>query len=344
MGGFRSTRKAPWPQGERELAEVRAFNKKLAWLPRFRIRNRLTPRLIQGLLRVSQVGGGAAKLREHGLTAERKLIEGGSAAVPVRIIRPKGQPKGVVLDFHGGGWVIGNAQMNDNFNIAMVNTCDVAVVSVDYRLAVSTPIEGLLEDCLNAACWLLNEDEFADLPVIVVGESAGGHLAAATLLALKQSPPLLQRICGALLYYGVYDLTGTPSVRNARADTLVLDGPGMVEALRMLTPDMSDEQRRQSPLSPLYGDFSGMPPALLFAGELDPLRDDTLDIAERWIKSAPVEVYLLPSSPHGFIHFPTAFAQSVLAYSREWITARIADGAADVEGIANHPATQRTTQ
>jgi acetyl esterase/lipase len=87
-----------------------------------------------------------------------------------------------------------------------------------------------------------------------------------------------------------------------------------------------------------------LPPALLFAGELDPLRDDTLDIAERWIKSAPVEVYLLPSSPHGFIHFPTAFAQSVLAYSREWITARIADRAADVEGIANHPATQRTTQ
>lgn len=242
----------PWPQGERELDEVRAFNRKLAWLPRFKIRNRLTPRVIQALLRVSQIGGSGA-LRKFGLTAERKLI----ANVPVRIIRPKGRAKGVVLDFHGGGWVIGNAQMDDNFNAAIVDSCEVTVVSVDYRLAVSTPIEGLLEDCLNATRWLLQEAEFAGLPVVVVGESAGGHLAAATLLALKQWPDLLQRISGALLYYGVYDLTGTPSVRSAPADTLVLDGPGMVEALRLLTPELTDEQRRQPPLSPLYGDFSG---------------------------------------------------------------------------------------
>jgi acetyl esterase/lipase len=308
----------PWPQGERELAQVRAFNRKLAWLPRFKIRNRLTPRLIQALLRVSQVSG-TRKLREHGLTAEQKML----GNVPVRIIRPKGPAKGVVLDFHGGGWVIGNAQMNDNFNIAIVNTCQVTVVSVDYRLAVSTPLEGLLEDCLNATRGVLSDAEFAGLPVVVVGESAGGHLAAATLLALKQWPELLQRISGALLYYGVYDLTGTPSVRSATADTLVLDGPGMVEALRLLTPELTDEQRRQPPSSPLYGDFSDFPPALLFAGELDPLRDDTLDIAQRWAQSAPVEVYLLPSSPHGFIHFPTALAQGVLAYSRQWISARI---------------------
>jgi acetyl esterase/lipase len=244
--------------------------------------------------------------------------------VPVRIIRPKGKAKGVVLDFHGGGWVIGNAQMNDQFNLAIVNTCDVAVVSVDYRLAVSTPIEGLLEDCLRATRGILNDGEFAGLPVVVVGESAGGHLAAATLLALKSSPQLLQRICGAQLYYGVYDLTGTPSVRTAPAETLVLDGPGMVEALRLLTPDISDEQRRQPPLSPLYGDFSGLPPALLFAGDLDPLLDDTRLIAERWQHAAPVEMYVLPECPHGFIHFPTATADHVLAYSRQWISARVA--------------------
>lgn len=308
----------PWPQGERELAQVRAFNRKLAWLPRFKIRNRLMPRLIQALLRVSQIGGSGV-LRKFGLTAERRLID----KVPVRIIRPKGPAKGVVLDFHGGGWVIGNAQMDDNFNAAIVDSCQVTVVSVDYRLAVSTPIEGLLEDCLNATRWLFQEAEFAGLPVVVIGESAGGHLAAATLLALKQWPDLLQRISGALLYYGVYDLTGTSSVRNAPADTLVLDGPGMVEALRLLTPDMTDEQRRQPPLSPLYGDFSGFPPALLFAGELDPLRDDTLDIAKRWAQSARVEMYMLPDSPHGFIHFPTAIAAGVLAYSRKWISARI---------------------
>jgi acetyl esterase/lipase len=299
----------PWPASESDLAQMRRFNQKLAWMPRFKIRNRVTPRLIQGLLRVSQT-------LKKAPAAQCKIVDN----VPVRILRPVGKPKGVVLDIHGGGWVIGNAQMDDDLNLGMVNACDVAVVSVDYRLAVDTPVEGLMEDCLAAARWLLCEDEFKQLPVIVVGESAGGHLAAATLLALKQWPELLQRVSGAVLYYGVYDLTGTPSVRNAGPETLLLDGPGMVDALRMLTPGLSDDERRQAPLSPLYGDFDGLPPALMFVGELDPLQDDTLLIAERWPQA---EAHLLPESAHGFIHFPVAMGEAVLAYSRRWISTRI---------------------
>ncbi|WP_460135168.1 alpha/beta hydrolase fold domain-containing protein [Pseudomonas sp. S1_E04] len=299
----------PWPASEPELAQMRRFNQKLAWMPRFKIRNRLTPRLIQALWRVSQ------RLKKAPV-AHCKRVGG----VPVRILRPSGKPKGVVLDIHGGGWVIGNAQMDDDLNLGMVNACDVAVVSVDYRLAVDTPIEGLMDDCLVAARWLLNDEEFAGLPVIVVGESAGGHLAAATLLALKQWPQLLDRVRGAVLYYGVYDLSGTPSVRTAGPDTLLLDGPGMVEALRMLTPGLSDDERRQPPLSPLYGDFDGMPPALMFVGALDPLKDDTLLIAKRWPQA---EVHLLPESAHGFIHFPVAMAEGVLVYSRQWIRDRV---------------------
>lgn len=296
-----------WPASEAELAQMRRFNQKLSWMPRFKIRNRVTPRVIQALLQTSQ------RLKKAPVV-ERRLVGG----VPVRIMRPDGAPKGVVLDIHGGGWVIGNAQMNDDLNLGMVRACDVAVVSVDYRLAVNTPVEGLLEDCLTAARWLLADCmEFAGLPVFFVGESAGGHLAAATLLALKQWPALLERVSGAVLYYGVYDLTGTPSVRAAGPQTLLLDGPGMVAALRLLTPGITDEARRQPPLSPLYGDLSGLPPALMFVGELDPLKDDTLLIAERW---SGAEAHLLPESAHGFIHFPLAMADSVLAYSRTWIT------------------------
>jgi acetyl esterase/lipase len=312
-----------FPASEHDLAQIRRFNKRLAWLPRFRIRNRVTPLAIQALLRIGQAGG-AARLARQGLRAERKVVGAGGVSVPVRIIRPEGEPKGVVLDFHGGGWVIGNAQMNDAHNAAMVQACQVVVVSVDYRLAVSTPIEGLLDDCFAAACWLLGDGckEFAGLPVMVVGESAGGHLAAATLLKLKARPELFQRVCGALLYYGVYDLTGTPSVRSAGPETLVLDGPGMVDAFRLLTPDASDQERRSPPLSPLYGDFAGFPPALMFVGELDPLHDDTVGMAERWPRA---EVQVVAESPHGFIHFPTPMAEKVLAYSRKWLIQRLDD-------------------
>lgn len=221
-----------WPASEAELAQMRRFNQKLSWMPRFKIRNRVTPRVIQALLQTSQRFKKAP-------VVERRLVGG----VPVRIMRPEGAPKGVVLDIHGGGWVIGNAQMNDDLNLGMVRACGVAVVSVDYRLAVDTPVEGLLEDCLAAARWLLADcTEFAGLPVFFVGESAGGHLAASTLLALKQLPALLERVAGAVLYYGVYDLTGTPSVRAAGPQTLLLDGPGMVAALRLLTPDITDRR------------------------------------------------------------------------------------------------------
>ena len=63
--------------------------------------------------------------------------------------------------------------------------------------------------------------------------------------------------------------------------------------------------------------FTGLPPALMFVGELDPLKDDTLLIAERW---PDAQVQLVPEAAHGFIHFPVAMGGRVLAYSREWIT------------------------
>lgn len=174
---------------ESDLAQMQRFNRKLAWLPRFRVRNRLTPRLIQTLLRASQMLG-ANKPVKHGLQVQSTVVHSHAASVPVRIIRPQGKPKGVVLDYHGGGWVIGNAQMNDDLNIAMVKACNVAVVSVDYRLAVNTPVEALMADCLCAARWLLSDDctEFVGLPVIIVGESAGAHLAPQRYWHSNQHP------------------------------------------------------------------------------------------------------------------------------------------------------------
>jgi acetyl esterase/lipase len=312
---------------EAMLAEARRFNRSLDWAPRFNIRNRAMPWLIQSLLRLSQIGADARLARSRaglGLRAERRMarIDGSPMPVPLRVLSGTRTPRAVVLDFHGGGWVIGNAAMNDQFNAELVAACDVVVVSVDYRLLPGATLEQAMDDCLVAARWLLS-GQYPGLPVYIVGESAGGHLAAVTLLRLQAFPDLLLRIDGAILYYGVYDLAGSASVRAAGPETLVLHGPSMLASMRRLTPGLSDEQRRQAPLSPLYGNLTGMPAALMFAGERDPLRDDSVAMAPRWREVADVEMHLLPEAPHGFIRFPTAMARLVRARSHAWLRERI---------------------
>ncbi|MBD8544645.1 alpha/beta hydrolase [Oxalobacteraceae sp. CFBP 8755] len=307
------------------LNEAKRFNARLARAPRFGSRHRFMPPLVQGLLRLSQVGADR-KLRRAGLQVETRKVGLEGVQVQVRIIRPRGPVAGIVLDIHGGGWVVGNASMNDAFNAAFASCCGLAVVSVDYRLAPRASVHEQMEECLAAARWLLQGGlpDHAGLPVIVVGESAGAHLAAAMLQGLRAWPALLARIAGAVLYYGVYDMAGTDSVRRAGPETLVLDGPRMLAGLRGLTPDLDDAARRQPPLSPLFGELAGMPPALMIVGGGDPLLDDTLRMAQRWQQVADVELNVAPEAPHGFIHFPTVMARVTLAHAQAWVRQRIA--------------------
>jgi acetyl esterase/lipase len=315
----------PMMLDDETLNEAKRFNTRLARAPRFGTRYRFMPPLVQGLLRLSQFGADR-KLRRAGLQVETRMVGLEGVQVQVRIIRPRGPVAGIVLDIHGGGWVIGNAPMNDAFNAAFASRCGLAVVSVDYRLAPRASVHEQMEECLAAARWLLQGGlpDYAGLPVVVVGESAGAHLAAATLQGLRAWPALLARIAGALLYYGVYDMAGTDSVRSAGSETLVLDGPRMLAGLRGLTPDLDDAGRRQPPLSPLFGELAGMPPALMIVGSGDPLLDDTLRMAQRWQQVAEVELNVAPEAPHGFIHFPTAMARVTLAYAQAWVRQRIA--------------------
>jgi len=306
------------------LEQMRSFNRKLAWAPRFKISNRVMPFVIQSLLRLSQFVPDVRTIRS-GVRISRITAQADGLRVPVRVLRGNRPRRAVILDFHGGGWAIGNAQMNDQLNAELIAACDVAVVSVDYRLATNTPLAAIMDDCLAAARWLLDGGlpEYDELPVYVLGESAGGHLAAATLLQLQRWPALLRRIDGAILYYGVYDLAGTPSVHAASADTLVLHGPSMAASLRLLTPGLTDEERRAAPASPMYGDLAGLPAAIMFAGERDPLLDDTTSMAARWGAVADVECHVVPEAPHGFVRFPVKIAAQVRGRVHAWINGRV---------------------
>ncbi len=97
----------------------------------------------------------------------------------------------------------------------------------------------------------------------------------------------------------------------------------MVAGLQRLTPGLNDAERRQAPLSPLYGDPRGLPPALMFVGERDQLLDDTVRMAAQWREVAEVELHRLPEAPHGFIRFGTGMAAKCLVATHERIRARI---------------------
>jgi len=227
----------------------------------------------------------------------------------VRVIRPKGDPTGVFLHIHGGGWTLGRPWHQDHRLKALSEQTGCATVSVEYRLGPENAWPACVEDCAAAARWLLDvaEVEFGTDRIAIGGESAGAHLAATTLLTMK-AEGALDRFAGALMTYGCYDLAMTPSVANWGVRKLVLSTPTVgFFADNLAIP----EGKLRDPLaSPLYGDLAGMPPALFQCGTYDPLVDDTAFMAARWGQAgAMAETLWYPGGVHAFDYFDTPLAR-----------------------------------
>ena len=109
--------------------------------------------------------------------------EGGS--VPVRAFIPTAQIDGVYLHIHGGGFVTGRAHHQDEQLVEIMEEANAAVISVDYRLAPENPYPAAQDDCEAVAQWVIEnaEKEFGTDRIAIGGESAGGHLAAATTVS-----------------------------------------------------------------------------------------------------------------------------------------------------------------
>ncbi len=210
----------------------------------------------------------------------------------VRLYRPDvAGRRPIFLFMHGGGWVLGNLDMHDEFCRRLANLAGVTVASVDYRLAPEHPFPAGLDDCLEALDWVRAEaDSFGSDGgrVAVGGTSAGGNLAAAVVLAnrARGGPALSMQV----LVYPVLD------ARMATTSYATYgEGPGL-QATQMrwfwdlYAPDPAT--RRDPLLSPaLEPDLAGLPPALLFPAECDPLRDEAVEYARR-LHDAGVEVHL----------------------------------------------------
>ena len=205
--------------------------------------------------------------------ATNRTIPASTGDVSVRVFTPP-TVRGVYLHFHGGGWALGGAHLQDQRLEDIATACEVAVVSVDYRLAPENPYPASHDDSEAAAMWLARDamSEFGTDQLVIGGESAGAHLASVTMLRLRDKHGYVG-FKGANLLYGMYDLTSTPSVRSWGDRYLILNTKIINWYLDMLVPV---EKRKDPDVSPLYADLAGLPPALFTIGTVDPLVDDTL--------------------------------------------------------------------
>lgn len=275
----------------------------------------------------------SAALKRRGVAVSAEVIAGPAGPLPLRLLLPAGPPRALVVDLHGGGWVLGSAALNDRLTGHLAEA-GLAVASVDYRLldeARGVWMPDAVADCVAALRWATDDGRarFGVDRVFVIGESAGAHLAALALQRLRDEG--VAPLPAPILVQGVFDLAGTPSVQAADARTLLFDGPNLVRDLGRLTPDRDEAARRAADVSPLYGDLSGMPSALFVAGDADPLRDDSRLMADRWSAHADTVLLEVPLAPHGFQHFVAASAAPAQAFIRRWIEQGLAAGPVSVE-------------
>ena len=232
-------------------------------------------------------------------------ISGPAGPLRLRTFVPD-QVDAVFLHIHGGGFVTGSPEMTDLLHEILSKELNLAFVSVDYRLAPENPYPAGPDDCEAAALWLLEhaEREFGSPRLLIGGESAGAHLAACTLLRLRDRDAV-DRFCGANLVFGIYDLGRTPSQRGVSEHPDLLTAEQIQYFADLFTPDTSAEERRDPDVSPLYADLHDLPPALFTVGADDHLVDDTLFLAARWeLAGNHAELVVYPEGPHGCIGMP----------------------------------------
>ena len=308
-----------------DLAATRKANDFLARMPRLRLQSPIHRKLIQGLLAVGNWAGPDLAVRAGVATEERAVTALGRTA-RVRVLRPPGPLHGVHVHIHGGGWTIGNARMDDTMNAQLASGIHVAVVSVDYRLIPAFAFTDCIDDCETAARWALEAGArtFGTDRMTIGGESAGGHLAAATILRLRDAGVGFDRVKGAALAYGCYDLGGTEMRRRAGPETLVLHGPTMSRILDKAR-GITDRNRRDPSLSPLYADLTGLPPALFVVGTRDPLQEDTELMYAKWVRqSHNAQLAIVPEAAHGFNKQANSTARKTNAFIRAWIGRQLA--------------------
>ncbi|MDZ7269848.1 MAG: alpha/beta hydrolase [candidate division KSB1 bacterium] len=218
----------------------------------------------------------------------------------------------VVLYLHGGGYNLGSLDTHRELAARLALACQCRVLAVGYRLAPEHLFPAALEDAMRVYCWLLAEGVSAER-IALVGDSAGGGLAIATLVALRYHGEPLPAAAVCLSPWVDLELTGHSMLARAGQDPVLTR-----KALQQWARNYLGGKSPRTPLaSPLHADLSGLPPLLIQVGSDEILHDDAVRLAERaQAAGVRVELEVSPGMIHGWHFFAGKLPQAQQALAR----------------------------
>ncbi len=215
----------------------------------------------------------------------------------------------VILYTHGGGYVSGSCADHRMHVAKFVKDTGVGALLYEYRLAPEHPFPAAIEDTLVAYRWLLDQGVTAE-NILIVGESAGGGLCLATLVALRDQGLPMPAAGVALSPWTDLTLSGDSYRTNAKKD-ISIQGSWTVWSRYYA----GDTPRTHPWLSPLYGNLAGLPPVLIVVGTAEILLDDARAFARK-AKEAGTDVTL--GEWDGMVHCFPLFAPLIPEATEAW--------------------------
>ncbi len=193
-----------------------------------------------------------------------------------------------IFYLHGGGYCLGSVESHRHMISYLSDAAGARALSVDYRLAPEHPHPAAVEDAVSAYQWLLKQGTDPE-QIVIGGDSAGGGLTVATLIALRDKKIPLPAAAVCLSPWVDLEGVGESMTSKAGVDPMV-----QKDGLDRLAAYYLAEHHPKTPLAaPLHADLSGLPPMLIHVGTHETLLDDSIRLADR-AKKAGVDVTLEP--------------------------------------------------
>lgn len=240
--------------------------------------------------------------------------------IPVRAFFPETiKYSKILIFFHGGGWVTGNIDTYTRMCANMANETNCLVISVDYLLAPENPFPAGLEDCYWVTKEIFSNPGLLNSKkedIILVGDSAGGNLAAVVSLMRRDRGEFVPK--KQIL---IYPATNYDHSENSPYKSVVENGTDYIMTSKRIQDYLdlyapNEEDRKNPYIAPILSeDLSNQPDTLIITAEFDPLRDEGEAYGEKLKKfNNYAEIHRIPNAIHGFFSNPLAAEQVEKSY------------------------------